>query len=57
MKENKNQRMKAEIPDPTSVDGIRASEENIGIQELLDAEEYERNRKSQEDRRIYQRFK
>ena len=41
--------MKAEIPDPTSVDGIRASEENIGIQKLLDAEEYERNRKSQED--------
>ena len=49
LKENKNQRMKAEIPDPTPADGIRASDENIDIQELLDAEEYERNRKSQED--------
>ena len=41
--------MKTEIPDPTPADGIRASGENIGIQDLLDAEEYERNRKSQED--------
>ena len=49
LKEIRDQNMKAEKPDPTPVDGIRASEENIGIQELLDAEEYERNRKSQED--------
>ena len=49
LKEIRDQKMKAEIPDPTPADGIRASEENIGIQELLDAEEYERNRKSQED--------
>ena len=49
IKIERNLNMKTEIPDPTPENGIRASEDNIGIQELLDAEEYERNRKSQED--------